>query len=511
MLKVPLLIVSPQVDFGVHLRDGFDPTRIDTFFTADLSQAIQYVRQHDCRTIILDAELEGVGLSVLDIGYALRQIRQDIQFILVTHAGQELDAAFLYPVATLVKPLSIPDLLKLIDRVTMVGMEEKNKVSSLAQFTPAGDLGDDSSQMLWLTDVGKAAQQLTQLTLESSAQAAFITRKNELWAYAGQLSREAAQELTDSIQRYLENQGESDLLRFVRLNATKAQHMLYVRKLSEAMTLALVFDAETPFSKIRSQAGKLVKNLVDSSRAASAVVASVNAAPVSVAVASVAPQQSFTPAIPEAPIRVAQESVFASARPGASLDETYVSHSVSNKYETRQTTSTRSGYEDLQLTQKHQTAVDTFSQMDMQTGPEPAHRILLESPNVSQVNLSYACVLIPRFENHHLVGDLAGRLNEWIPQLCIAYAWRLEYISVRPDYLQWIARVSLNTAAGVVINTIRKHASERIFAEFPRFKADNPSGEFWARGFIVQGGSQPHPQNLINDFINQTRRRQGLR
>ena len=37
--------------------------------------------------------------------------------------------------------------------------------------------------------------------------------------------------------------------------------MLYARKLSANMILALVFDAETPFSTIRSQAGKLVKNL----------------------------------------------------------------------------------------------------------------------------------------------------------------------------------------------------------------------------------------------------------
>lgn len=497
MLKVSLLIVSPQSDFGVNLRDGFDPTRIDTFFTADLSQAIQYVRQHNCKTVILDAELEGIELSVLDIGYALRQIRQDIQFILVTRSGQELDVAFLYPVATLVKPVSIPDLIKLIDRITMFGAEEKIKESAPSLTNNQAGLEDDHAQFLWLADVSKAAQQLTQLTLESSAQAAFITRKNELWAYAGQLSREAAQELTDSIQRYLENQGESDLLRFVRLNATKAQHMLYVRKLSDAMTLALVFDAETPFSKIRSQAGKLVKNLVETSR------------PVGV-VAPVVEQTLKTVAV-ELPSKVSSDSVFSSRRQSTSADEPYVPHSVPGRYEARPSAMIKTDYDELQLTQKHEASVETISQVDIQAGPEPAHRILLESPNVSQVNLSYACVLIPRFEHHHLVSDLAGRLNEWIPQLCIAYAWRLEYISVRPDYLQWIARVSLNTAAGVVINTIRKHTSERIFAEFPRFKVDNPSGEFWARGFIVQGGSQPHPQNLINDFINQTRRRQGLR
>jgi REP element-mobilizing transposase RayT len=120
-------------------------------------------------------------------------------------------------------------------------------------------------------------------------------------------------------------------------------------------------------------------------------------------------------------------------------------------------------------------------------------------------------LLIPRFETHHLIGDAALRLNEWVNQLCIACGWRLEYIAIRPEYLQWIARVPLNNTAGYVINTIRKHTSERLFNEFPRFKADNPSGDFWAHGFIVQGGSQPHPQKLIQEFIQQTRMRQGLR
>ena len=87
----------------------------------------------------------------------------------------------------------------------------------------------------------------------------------------------------------------------------------------------------------------------------------------------------------------------------------------------------------------------------------------------------------------------------------------MEYISVRPDYLQWIARVHLNTAAGYVIKIIRQHTSERMFAEFPRLKNENPSGEFWAHGFVVHGGSQPHPQQAIRNFIAQTRARQGLR
>ena len=41
------------------------------------------------------------------------------------------------------------------------------------------------------------------------------------------------------------------------LEATRAEHILYATRLGNGMLLGLVFDAETPFGTIRSQAGKL--------------------------------------------------------------------------------------------------------------------------------------------------------------------------------------------------------------------------------------------------------------
>src|ERR1043165_5044639 len=119
----------------------------------------------------------------------------------------------------------------------------------------------------WLGDPMKAAQHLTRLTLESSAQAALITRGDSLWAYAGQLSQGAAKELAVAVTRHWDGQKGSDLLRFVRLEATKAEHMLYATRLADEVVLALVFDAETPFSTIRMQAGQLVNRLSTESTA----------------------------------------------------------------------------------------------------------------------------------------------------------------------------------------------------------------------------------------------------
>jgi len=57
---------------------------------------------------------------------------------------------------------------------------------------------------------------------------------------------------------------------------------------------------------------------------------------------------------------------------------------------------------------------------------------------------------------------------------------------------------------------MRKQTSEKIFAEFPRLKKENPSGDFWAPGYLIMGGLQPHPPQLVKDYIRQTRQRQGI-
>jgi REP element-mobilizing transposase RayT len=163
-----------------------------------------------------------------------------------------------------------------------------------------------------------------------------------------------------------------------------------------------------------------------------------------------------------------------------------------------------------QVSQKDQSLIETRPHTVAESVTQVAHRILLEPASPAMADLSYACLLVPRFDTHHLVGDAADRLTEWVPQICVAFGWRLEHLSVRPDYLQWVARVPPSTAPGHVMRVVRQQTSDRLLNEFPRFKKDNPSGDFWAPGYLIMGSSQPHPQHLVRSFIKQTRERQGL-
>jgi REP element-mobilizing transposase RayT len=140
---------------------------------------------------------------------------------------------------------------------------------------------------------------------------------------------------------------------------------------------------------------------------------------------------------------------------------------------------------------------------------EAARKLVVEPISAGLYHLTYACLLVPRFSAHYITGDLADQIGEWLPSICIAFGWRLEYLSVRPEYLQWVANVQPNTSPGYLMRIMRQQTSEKIFGEFPRMKKENPSGDFWAPGYLIMGGAQPHPQQLVRDYIRQTRQRQG--
>jgi REP element-mobilizing transposase RayT len=139
-----------------------------------------------------------------------------------------------------------------------------------------------------------------------------------------------------------------------------------------------------------------------------------------------------------------------------------------------------------------------------------AEHIVLEPASAGVYHLTYACLLVPRFGAHHLTGDVADKLSEWMPTICVAFGWRLEYLAVRPEYLQWVVNVPPATSPGYVMRIMRQQVSEKIFATFPRLKRDNPSGDFWAPGYLIMGGTQAHPSQLVKDYIKQVRQRQGI-
>jgi len=520
-----ILLITADEAFGQLLRQSLEETgQYQVFVTCEADKAKSYLRNSRCNTIFLDPEGDAEGMQRL--GHDLRTICPAARFVVIVEAGQAVRMDALEPEDYLSKPFYLPDLLE-----TAGKLFPKENPKAVAQ--PENNA---SQALAWLSDVTRAAQHLTRMTLQSSAQAALITQNERLWAYAGQLSQAAAREVADVIARYWDYEEQSDLVRFVRLTSTDADHMLYATLLAPGVILVMVFDAETPFSTIRSQANQLVHSLAlplaengDEQEEGPASIAAILAdvpspdpiaakkkerertdVPLAADAASleetqasekrstILPSSNFSressPAVPVG-AKLARSAQPVASKPEVALEDELA---VTVKSKARKKTQEPAEEEELGETRPH---------LATESDSRP---VTLEPVSPAVYSLQYACLLIPRFIHHHLTGDLSDRLNQWVSEICIAFGWRLEYISVRPEYLQWVVSVPPTTSPGYLMRVMRQQTSERIFADFPALARENPSGDFWAPGYLIMGGSQPPPAQVVKNFISQTRQRQGI-
>jgi len=345
----------------------------------------------------------------------------------------------------------------------------------------------------------------------------------------------------------------------VRLEATGGEYMLYAIGLGGEFVLALAFDAETPFSKIRSQANDLARALASAPQELLLNKAVTGSIPVEEIedTASIKwevdpdPEADYDspllddvpPAIPDdwipqpVPAQSRQDfmdEIMAETQASTAADEV---NYPSQKPVPQPEHGLAQVAMEMPLDQADSsvdTQVSTVQPVpDFQTETIPSKlgdlsdhlaetiparkaeqvdkkELRVEPVSPAMYNLTYACVLLPRFPEHYLTGDLGACLAEWTTQLCVAFGWRLEHLSIRPEYLQWMVNVPPTTSPGYLMRIIRQHTSRRLFLEFPRMETENPSGDFWAPGYLIVSGNQPAPSHLVADFIRQTRERQGL-
>jgi REP element-mobilizing transposase RayT len=125
-------------------------------------------------------------------------------------------------------------------------------------------------------------------------------------------------------------------------------------------------------------------------------------------------------------------------------------------------------------------------------------------------DMSYACLLIPRDPEHLLTGKVADFIRKCIQNVCIAFGWHLVQVQVQPEYFQWVVSAKVGTPPSKCIHMIREETSKGILAAFRQFKPPDGYADFWAPGYLVLVGDQPHPPSIIQEFIKLTRQQQGL-
>ena len=536
-MPTDILVVTPSSSLGDTIRRTLEETGLYRIHVVNnKSSAILRAGEIDASFVMLDFALGEDWVN--EIGYALRTIHRGIKLIILfDDKATPAPINHLRPWILVRKPFNVSNFMTAINPPQPV-------------TTPK--VGAESSP-LWLSDVTKAAQHLTRLTLESSAQAALITLKNELWAYAGGLSQNAAMEVAQTVSRNWDGQKGSDLLRFIRLESTKAEHMLYATRLTSETVLAFVFDAETPFGTIRAQASQLVNNFGKEQTESQKPPEPAQQQDQDIDIPSVleegdslkiAPISNILTNIPSPDPEPASthDLDLPNQKEKIDTDRTHISNPPSNvpvftgeeppvvklnnlimtdqppvqdlSPDSRTSFNQKGISTPTHPKQKPETptAKPALGGMDVtRASPttEAARQLILEPITEGLYHLTYACLIVPRFPTHYLIGDLAENLGKWLPNICIAFGWRMEFLAVRPEYLQWVVDVPPTTSPAYLMEIMRQQTSDKIFNEFTRLKKENPSGDFWALGYLIMVGAYPHPPQLVRDYILQTRQRQG--
>lgn len=448
MVKKRVLILTPSSGFGGLVRQVLeDSGAYQPFLFSRPKDAMDLVRKDAVALIIVDAELgdQAPPAFVAELRSHAPQAR-----LLVIPAEEDPIAPRLKEYnadVILPSPFYLPDLVAAVEEFfgPLVEREQPKRFGDTAPYMPA-PAHEHIAAPDWLQDVTQAAGYLTRLSLESASQAALITRGGKAWAYAGELPREAADELAAAVAEHESNGNQSDLARFIRLNATKSDYMLYATPLGDDFTLALVFDAQMPFSQMRAQVSELAKAL------------------------ATAPEQAVKKMAAEG------KQIF-----------------------------------DVRA------QADQQPELPKDSTPGPVAPIPAASPSSSNVplpgsessGLLYSYILVPRLPKHRLEGDLATKVSEWLPELCLAFAWRLASTSVHSEFVTWTIEIPADTTPESAVRILDKHLSARIFEEFPRLGRENPSGQFWAPGYFILSGNAPSSSQAAA-HLQATRKRQGL-
>jgi REP element-mobilizing transposase RayT len=242
------------------------------------AQAIEAVSRATFDIALVESALE--DLSLRDLVAALRLTQPSMAVVVILPFGEQTlpDAAKFFDVqGILSKPLYIPDLQSQIEEALTRPVNGATPPRAVAPAPPAKQPGPaveipaarspaarrPAPPPAWLEDVNRAAQYLTTLTLESSAEAALLMRGQHLIAFAGQGGQAEADELSRAVAASWAKDGDSGQgaqVRFLRLS-DGADYLVYSTLAAQDVVLSMAFKAETPLGQIRKQAKRATSAL----------------------------------------------------------------------------------------------------------------------------------------------------------------------------------------------------------------------------------------------------------
>lgn len=560
-MSASILVATPHKAFGELLRLSLEESgQYKVRFVTTANEARTCASQSTFQAAILDSDLEDG--SFIALSRDLTDQCAGIRLIVIPPDNDPNHPTLgdLMPDAYLTRPFYVPDLLETVGRLT--GSQEPHaEETPEEEVNPRSELED--TLPVWLRDADQVKSYLQHLFLPKDVSGAVVVRKDFLFTHTGSLSADEVNELTEILLRYWNPQERTDLIRYVRLPNTMGDYLVYASPILGDLFLALVFLPTASLSlarQITRQAARALSQPPFKDGATEPVggytLAEVNAS-------DRATIDYPPPSIESNPLDDTEIPKPDEVEPGEPSDDLEHSFDLSmmlgsipspdpasekedtasqpadkftpypgndalfgwkpepwvvEESQTRQPEEQKQGGGSLLIQVESEKPQPIIIEPDVDPLSDTRPHVLRSVTRLNQLEptspalslLNYTCVLVPRMPQHFLIGDTAEQLGQWVQNLCLAFGWRLEGISIRPEYLQWMVQVAPSVSPGNMVKIIRQRTSYYLFNAFEAYKQQNPSGDFWATGYLIISGPQPPSAQLLRDYITQTRKRQGL-
>lgn len=176
------------------------------------------------------------------------------------------------------KPYTIGELqasiLSAVDPAALVYREDdahppvRNAQAALLEpvMMPDGTPAVEDAEMFSLRRIedpyiAQLALSLTELSLETTAEAALLSRDNAIVAFAGRMLREDVEAVQTAIDGKWDANVDEARIRFLTIEGSGKDYMLYSRRTVDDLSLSLIFSGQTPLRDIRRQGKRLIEAL----------------------------------------------------------------------------------------------------------------------------------------------------------------------------------------------------------------------------------------------------------
>jgi REP element-mobilizing transposase RayT len=520
-MDLKILIVTPDRSLGEQILLALKHASYVPLLAQTIAEA-SFISQYENYSIaIIDCDLSEPGPAYL--ATELRNNLPDIRSIFIHKKGVNPDELGIHKSKDLLlpRPFFMPDLLEVVNL-----WFSDEKFFRDIKVTEANQSKEKQSD-----ECSKVNLAFDHALPKTDAEVVIVLNNDLVKVYAGQLSRSVVNEIGKTILDHYKRGETDDLTLFFNLGSSGNEYTIYAKKLRENHIVALAYKKDVPFSVIRNQVVSLArclpvavsenlserlkprldqisdhhrsKNWIDQDQA------------IPITEDWFPDQADENESIIDVDFAERQQAMVDDFLNNLDIPEPDVSDKLKSKesdiIHSRQKDLSNKFPEPVEQQNHQEENLDQRPSTELQPlDAFPAANANIETESFAIYDLAYSCVLIPRLPDHKLEGVLKNLLKVEVARLCLAFGFRLEKVDVQTEYINWVVSVRPKISVLQVIKVIREQTSLLIFREYSRIKIENPSGDFWAPGYIIIHGRNLISGSILKRFINQTRTRQGV-